>query len=104
MTEWGGGSPAYIRVASNLRARIESGELAPGAQLPSVNMLMTEFEVAGTTVQKAIRALKAAGLVDSTPGKGIFVRTRKRMISRSADFTAPVPDGTKAPQGPSTPV
>lgn len=104
MTEWGGGVPAYIRVANDLRARIESGALKPGAQLPSVNMLMSEFDVAGTTVQKALRALKAAGLVDSMPGKGVFVRTRKRMVSRSADFTAPVPNGTKAPHGPSTPV
>lgn len=104
MTEWGGGPAAYIRVANDLRGRIESGALPPGAQLPSVNALMREFEVAGTTVQKAIRALKAAGLVDSRPGKGVFVREHTRMISRSADFTAPVPDGQKAPHGPSTPV
>lgn len=105
MSEWGGGGvAAYIRVASDLRARIESGSLPPGAQLPSVSKLMDEFEVANTTVQKAIRALKAAGLVDSKPGKGVFVREHKRIVSRSADFTAPVPEGQKAPHGRSTPV
>lgn len=104
MSEWGGGVAAYIRVATDLRSRIESGELPPGAQLPSVSKLMEEFMVASTTVQKAIRALKAAGLVDSRPGKGVFVREHKRIVSRSADFTAPVPDGQKPPHGRSTPV
>lgn len=104
MTEWDGGPAAYIRVANDLRARIESGALQPGAQLPSVSALTQEFDVAGTTVQKALRALKAAGLVDSKPGKGVFVREHKRIISRSADFTAPVPEGTKPKHGPSTAV
>jgi len=104
MSEWGGGVAAYIRVATDLRARIESGALPPGAQLPSVTALMGEFKVANTTVQKAIRALKAAGLVDSKPGKGVFVREVQRIVSRSADFTAPVPEGQKAPHGLSTPV
>lgn len=104
MTEWGGGQAAYIRVANDLRSRIELGNLPPGAQLPSVSALMAEFKVAGTTVQKALRALKGAGLVDSRPGKGIFVRERRRIVSRSADFTSPVPGGVKTPHGPSTPV
>lgn len=104
MSEWGSGVAAYVRVASNLRARIESGDLSPGAQLPSVSKLMEDFTVSSATVQKAIRALKAAGLVDSRPGKGVFVREHKRIVSRSADFTAPVPDGQKAPHGRSTPV
>lgn len=97
MSEWSGGQAGYIRVADNLRARIESGLLRPGDKLPSVSALVNEFDVVGTTVQKAIRTLKAAGLVESRPGKGLYVRTRKRKISRSADYISPLRPGEKLP-------
>lgn len=103
MSEWGG-EPAYVRVLSDLRARIESGEIEPGSPIPSVTALARSHNVAATTVQKAIRALKAAGLVDSQPGKGVFVRETKLLVSRSADFVSPVPDGAKPPHGKSRPV
>lgn len=103
MTEWGG-EPAYIRVLTDLRAKIESGEIPPGAAIPSVANLASTHGVAATTVQKAIRALKGAGLVDSRPGKGVFVREVKLRVSRSADFVSPVPDGGKTPHGKSRPV
>lgn len=96
--------PAYVRVLDDLRGKIESGEIPPGTAIPSVSTLARQHGVAATTVQKAIRALKAAGLVESTAGKGVFVRDVKLIVSRSADFVSPVPDGAKLPHGPSRPV
>lgn len=100
MSEWGG-EPAYVRVLNDLRKKIESGQLAPGEVIPSVSELSRTHQVAGTTVQKALRALKAAGLVDSEVGKRTVVRETKRLISRSGDFVSPVPPGAKTPHGPS---
>jgi len=102
MSEWGG-EPASIRVLNDLREKIESGQIKPGEAIPSVSTLARTHKVAGTTVQKAIRALKAAGLVESAVGKGVYVREVKRLVSRSADFVSPVAEGGKPPHGKSTP-
>jgi len=96
--------PAYVRVLNDLRQKIESGAIPPGDAIPSVSALAQQHKVAGTTVQKAIRALKAAGLVESTIGKGVYVREVKLLVSRSADFVSPVPEGGKMPHGKSLPV
>jgi DNA-binding transcriptional MocR family regulator len=40
--------PPYRQVANELRARIESGDLAPGARVPSITTLMQEYGIAAT--------------------------------------------------------
>ena len=57
------------------RKRIESGELPPGSRLPSIRGMSQEFGIAGTTAQKVIVALKADGLVVTSP-MGTFVAER----------------------------
>lgn len=105
MSEWEGNTSIYQQLADRLRTQIESGELRPGDSLPSVRALMDEFGVASSTVQKALRALTAAGLIEPTPGKQqARVRDTSRQISRSQNFVSPVPDGGKTPHGQSTPV
>lgn len=96
MSEWGDTRPAYLRVADTIRAQIDSGEIAPGEPIPSVTKLMADFGVANTTAQKAMRALKAAGLVETRPGKGVYVRETRRLVSRSASYLAPPADGERA--------
>lgn len=65
--------PPYRQIAAILRAQIESGELAPGQQLPSVITLAGDYDVAVPTVRKAISLLKAEGLVTGVAGYGTFV-------------------------------
>jgi DNA-binding transcriptional regulator YhcF (GntR family) len=57
------------------RQRIESGELPPGSRVPSVRGMSQEFGIASTTAQKVIAALKAAGLVVTSP-MGTYVTGR----------------------------
>lgn len=102
MSDWES-VPAYVRVLTDLRRKIESGVIAPGEAIPSVAALAREHKVAATTVQKAIRALKGAGLVESEVGRRVFVRSVKREISRSAEYVSPVPAGGKTKHGPSDP-
>jgi DNA-binding GntR family transcriptional regulator len=56
-----------------LRRRIVSGELPPGARLPSIAGLMAEYGVARNTAAKALRMLADEGLVEIVPGWGSFV-------------------------------
>ncbi|MEC4016965.1 GntR family transcriptional regulator [Streptomyces sp. H27-D2] len=76
MAHWTDTRPAHQQIAALLRDRIMSGRLAPGVQLPSTQQLMAEFDVVGTTVQKALQVLKAEGLAVGRPGKGVFVRAQ----------------------------
>ncbi|HZP54632.1 GntR family transcriptional regulator [Actinocrinis sp.] len=92
MSELGGDTPAYVQIANDLRARIEGGEIKPGEAIPSVSALIEQYDTSNSTAQAAVRALKAAGLVESKQGKGVYVRNVQRTISRSADYTSP-PEG-----------
>jgi DNA-binding GntR family transcriptional regulator len=71
----GEAGPAYIyaRVADHVAARIEAGELAPGARLPGERDLAAEYAVALGTVRRAIEELRSRGLVVTLPAKGTFV-------------------------------
>ena len=69
--------PPWKQLAAILRGRIESGELAPGTQLPSALSLAGEYSVSVPTVRKAINQLKAEGLVTGVAGYGTFVTERK---------------------------
>jgi GntR family transcriptional regulator len=63
----------WRQIAEIYRARIASGDLAPGDRLPSIASLAQEYEVAKTTAQKVIEALHGEGLVDTSP-MGTFVK------------------------------
>jgi GntR family transcriptional regulator len=64
----------YLQLAEILRAQIESGELAPGARLPSIIRLSEDYHVARVTAHKALRVLVDEGLAVVSPGRGMFVR------------------------------
>jgi GntR family transcriptional regulator len=70
--------PMYRRIAEDLRRQIESGDIAPGAQLKSEVELREEYgqdgkEVSRNTIRDAIKLLVARGLVETRPGQGTFV-------------------------------
>jgi DNA-binding transcriptional regulator YhcF (GntR family) len=64
---------SYQRIASALRRRIESGQLAPGDRLPSTRMLARKWRVALATAAHALSALAAEGWVRSVPRVGTVV-------------------------------
>ncbi|MEU1824634.1 GntR family transcriptional regulator [Streptomyces abikoensis] len=68
--------PPYQRIADELRSSILTGELAPGAKLPSENSLKVRYGTTRTTAAKAVAVLKAEGLVVSSQGKSATVRPR----------------------------
>jgi DNA-binding GntR family transcriptional regulator len=74
----GTGSPGdprvYMRIAAQLRGRIEAGELASGQPMPSITTLSQEWECSRPTVAKAFGQLEADGLIHRVPGLGYYVR------------------------------
>ena len=64
----------WEQVARNLRADIESGQLAPGSRLPNEYELADIYGVARVTVRTALSHLKREGLIIVTQGRGTYVR------------------------------
>lgn len=87
----GSNLPAYQRIASALRERITSGAIAPGAQLPTEQVLAAEFGVARQTVRNGVAALVTEGLVVSRRPHGHFVRRREHMVYRPQAESRPQP-------------
>ncbi|MFE7753324.1 GntR family transcriptional regulator [Streptomyces sp. NPDC057428] len=63
-----------MQTADALRKQIQDGRLAPGAKLPSARELQSQYGIANSTAQKALRVLKEEGLIYSVQGRGVFVR------------------------------
>jgi DNA-binding GntR family transcriptional regulator len=73
MIEWDETRPRYEQVAEDITAKIEAGELAAGARVPSVMQLVQEYGVAQATAQKALVLLREQGRITTTRGMGSFV-------------------------------
>jgi len=69
------------QVVDALRGGIESGELAPGARLPTEQILGERFGVSRAVVREAIAHLKSDGYVETRQGAGAFVAARPGLAS-----------------------
>lgn len=67
--------PLYQHVYDTIIARIVSGELGPGAMLPSETDLGRELGVSQGTARKALSALEQRGILQRRQGRGTFVAT-----------------------------
>jgi DNA-binding GntR family transcriptional regulator len=66
--------PVYLRVLDDLRHRISSGLLEPGARVPSRNAIIARYGVGETAAKHALAVLAAEGLIEAKPGSGSYVR------------------------------
>ena len=62
------------QIAAELADSIRSGELQPGALMPSERELIERFGTTKSTAGKAIALLQAEGLVRTETGRGTFVQ------------------------------
>lgn len=67
------GTPIYIQITDQVRRQVESGDLRPGDQLPTVRQLATELRVNFNTVARAYRLLDEAGLISTQQGRGTYI-------------------------------
>ena len=66
-------NPMYRQIAEQLREQIQSGQLAPGKQLPAEGELRDRYNASRNTIRDAIKWLISLGLVETRPGQGTFV-------------------------------
>jgi GntR family transcriptional regulator len=63
----------YQQVANSILERIQSGDLQPGARLPSENALSEQHQVGRNTIRHALSELAVKGYLESVHGVGTFV-------------------------------
>jgi DNA-binding transcriptional regulator YhcF (GntR family) len=80
------------QIAAQIRAQIQSGELATGARVPSTREIVRRWGVAMATASKVLAILKEEGLVRTRPGVGTVVAgtssSRAKASARARDAEA----------------
>lgn len=71
----------YAKIAAHYTELIATGELQPGALLPSIKNLAEEWKVSTATAEKALRKLRNEGLVRGIHGIGTEVIDRPAPMS-----------------------
>ncbi|MFC7387174.1 GntR family transcriptional regulator [Sphaerisporangium rhizosphaerae] len=85
--------PPQLKIAADLRAKIMSGDLEPGAKLPSTAELAETYSAAPATAHNATKLLQAEGFAYGQAGKGVFVRDRRPFLVRTAAYFEPAERG-----------
>ena len=70
-----GSSPKYGVIRQTLADGIVSGQYSPGDRLPSESELVKAFGASRPTVNRALRELQLAGLIERRAGSGSYVRS-----------------------------
>jgi GntR family transcriptional regulator len=81
------------KVAADLRAQIMAGLLTAGAQLQSTAQLAELYNTAPTTIQNAVKMLKAEGFLTSRAGAGVYVREGHPFTVKAAAYFEPASRG-----------
>lgn len=71
-----GTRPKYLRIADDLRERIDAGEFADKGYLPKKKDLEKHYGVALTTMSQALKELILEGLLESQQGVGTKILER----------------------------
>ena len=82
--------PLYAQIRDTLRQAVESGDIGPGDQLPTVAALAADAGVTQATIRRAYDDLVKAGIVTRQVGRGTFVREAE---GTAGPQPAPAPPG-----------
>ena len=67
------GIPIYVQLVEQIKRLVDSGELKPGDQLPTVRQLATEVRVNFNTIARSYRILDEAGFISTQHGRGTYI-------------------------------
>jgi len=73
-------------VSQELLAHIVAGVYQPGDKLPPERELAQRFGVSRTVIREALAALRIAGVVESRPGDGTYVKVARQSWQKSREL------------------
>lgn len=68
------GVPIYLQLIEQIKRSVALGVLPGGEQLPTVKQLAIDLTINPNTVARAYRDLERDGVIETSPGRGSFVR------------------------------
>lgn len=69
------GVPLYLQLIEQVKRAVALGTLASGEQLPTVKALALDLTINPNTVARAYRELERDRVIETSPGRGSFVRS-----------------------------
>jgi len=67
-------TPLYEQIVEEIKAKILSGELEPGAPLPSIRQLASDLLISVITTKRAYQELESQGFIQTQQGRGTYVK------------------------------
>ncbi|MFD4422510.1 GntR family transcriptional regulator [Agromyces sp. NPDC058484] len=80
--------PPFEQVRRQVTDAVRSGELVPGARMPTVRALAAELDLAVNTVAKAYRALESDHIIETRGRAGSFVSATGDPTEQQAQLAA----------------
>jgi GntR family transcriptional regulator len=77
--------PIHLRIADDIRMKIEQGELEPGDSLPTLAGLCEQYECSMASARGAINLLRAQGLITAGRGRAPIVRIPPGKVVRDSE-------------------
>ncbi len=68
------GVPLYLQLIEQVKRAVVLGTLGPGEQLPTVKALALDLTINPNTVARVYRELERDGVIETSPGRGSFIR------------------------------
>jgi GntR family transcriptional regulator len=90
--------PIQLRIADDIRMRIESGEYRPNDPLPTLHELAAQWRCSITSARNAVALLKAQGLITGGRGRAPVVRKPPRRVVRDSSRHQAEKDLVLAPE------
>ncbi len=76
----------YLKIATDIAARIASGKLAEGEKLKGRSILSTEYNVSPETIRRSMSLLSDKKVVAINAGSGIVVLSREKAVEFVKSF------------------
>ena len=67
-------TPKYLQIVNSVKREIENGNIQKGENMPSINELSIELDIARDTVERGYKRLKNIGIIDAVPRRGYFIK------------------------------
>src|SRR5215469_2767028 len=68
------GVPIYLQIIEQVKRSVALGVLQSGEQFPTVKQLALDLTINPNTVARAYRELERDSIIETSPGRGSFIR------------------------------
>jgi DNA-binding transcriptional regulator YhcF (GntR family) len=67
-------TPKYLQIVNSVIREIENGHIHAGDNIPSINELSIDLDIARDTVERGYKHLKNIGIIDAVPRRGYYIK------------------------------